>query len=337
MTNVLTITGLETSFYLDEGIVRAVAGVDLAIPHGSTVALVGESGCGKSVTALSILRLISPPGQITGGRIILQREKGSLDLTALPDDGEEIRNIRGKEIAMVFQEPMTALSPVHTIGEQISEVPRLHLRLSRKEARQCALQMMARVGIPDGTRRYSQYPHELSGGLRQRVVIAMALCCRPTLLIADEPTTALDVTIQAQILILLRELQQEFGMAILLITHDLGVVAEMAELVAVMYHGRVVEYAGVQALFHKPRHPYTYALLQSMPSRASRKTPLQVIPGGVPDPFVVLPGCSFHPRCVDAQIGICDTGFRPPLCALEPGHAVACLRASALRDRYDKE
>jgi len=238
---IVSIEGLKTHFFLDEGTVRAVEGVDLVIPRGTTVGLVGESGCGKSVTALSILRLISPPGRIVAGKITLHRDGERLVLTDLPDEGKEIRQIRGKEISMIFQEPMTSLSPVHTIGNQIVEAVTLHTPLRGKGAWAHAVEMLGKVGIPDPARRARQYPHELSGGMRQRAMIAMALACRPSLLIADEPTTALDVTIQAQILDLMRDLQSELDMAILLITHDLGVVAEMASEVAVMYCGRIVD------------------------------------------------------------------------------------------------
>ncbi len=265
MEALLTIDNLQTHFFLDEGVVRAVDGIDLVIPRGATLGLVGESGCGKSVAALSLLRLISPPGRIVAGKIILHRQQGDMELTALDDEGEAMRRIRGEEIAMIFQEPMTSLSPVHTIGDQIIEMVLLHLRMKKAAAKAYVLKMMERVGISDAERRYRQYPYEMSGGLRQRAMIAMALCCKPSLLIADEPTTALDVTIQAQILELMRELQQEMGMSILLITHDLGVVAEMAQQVAVMYLGRIVEQAPVKEIFSNPQHPYTRALLQLHP------------------------------------------------------------------------
>ncbi len=320
----LTITDLHTRFFLDEGIVDAVDGIDLALPRGGTVALVGESGCGKSVAALSVLRLVAPPGRITAGRVTLHGER-DLELTALPEDGEAMRRVRGAEIAMIFQEPMTALSPVHRVGAQIAEAVALHQRVGGREAMTRAVAMMARAGIPDAARRARQYPHELSGGLRQRAMIAMALVCRPKLLIADEPTTALDVTVQAQILALLRELQAELGMSLLLITHDLGVVAEMAQTVAVMYLGRIVEHASVTDLFDDPRHPYTAALLRSIPARGARKTPLAVIPGNVPPAGTRLSGCPFHPRCAEAVLGTCDVGERPALLEVAPGHASACL------------
>jgi peptide/nickel transport system ATP-binding protein len=323
----LSIRGLKTYFSLDAGVVRAVDGVDLDIPRRSTVGIVGESGCGKSVTALSVLRLIYPPGRIVEGEMVLRRDgAGGLDLAALEQDGQAIRRIRGSRIAMIFQEPMTSLSPVHTVGSQILEAVRLHTDLSKRQARVHAIGMMGKVGIPDAARRYSQCPHEMSGGLRQRAMIAMALSCRPSLLIADEPTTALDVTIQAQILELMRELQREMDMSILLITHDLGVVAEMAEQVAVMYLGRVVEHGTTEQIYDHPLHPYTRALMQSIPGRAAqRKARLRVIRGSVPDPFQRIPGCPFHPRCDEAVKGKCDVGGWPDLLEIRDGQKAACL------------
>ncbi|MBT5962040.1 MAG: ABC transporter ATP-binding protein [Gemmatimonadetes bacterium] len=328
----ITIEGLATHFFLDEGTVRAVDGVDLSVPRGKTLCVVGESGCGKSITAFSCMRMISAPGQIVEGTITLHHPPGqSVRLTDLDEDGEQMRSIRGRHIAMVFQEPMTSLSPVHTVGRQIDEAVRLHTDSDKKQAKEHAIAIMRRVGIPNPEGRYDQYPHELSGGLRQRAMIAMALSCEPTLLIADEPTTALDVTIQAQILKLMRQLQAELGMAIMLITHDLGVVAQMADEVAVMYMGRVVEYGPVEAIFADPRHPYTQALLRSLPGTHTedRKGELEVIEGTVPDPFDPIGGCAFHPRCREAQVGRCDVGGRPPLRAVseeETGtHQTACL------------
>ncbi|MCE2431976.1 MAG: ABC transporter ATP-binding protein [Candidatus Latescibacteria bacterium] len=326
MDKVLTINNLKTHFFLDEGTVHAVDGVTMDIPRGKTVGIVGESGCGKSVTAFSALRLVSSPGRIVEGEIVLHRSDREIDLTNLDEEGEDIRAIRGHEIAMIFQEPMTSLSPVHTVGFQIVEAIRLHLNLRGEEARSHAVNMLDRVGIPDAARRFAQYPHEMSGGMRQRVMIAMALSCRPSLLIADEPTTALDVTIQAQILDLMRDLQDEFQMSIMLITHDLGVVAEMADEVAVMYMGRIVEHAATEEIFEDPKHPYTQALMQSIPGMSqARKTRLQTIMGSVPDPYTRLQGCPFHPRCEEAQDGVCNTGERPELLAVEDGHAVACV------------
>lgn len=326
MDNVLTINNLKTHFFLDEGTVRAVDGVTMDIPRGKTVGIVGESGCGKSVTAFSALRLVSSPGRIVDGEIVLHRPDREIYLTDLDEEGEDIRAIRGHEIAMIFQEPMTSLSPVHTVGFQIVEAIRLHLDLRGEEARALAVNMLDRVGIPDAERRFAQYPHEMSGGMRQRVMIAMALSCRPALLIADEPTTALDVTIQAQILDLMRDLQDEFQMSIMLITHDLGVVAEMSDEVAVMYMGRIVEHAATEEIFENPKHPYTQALMQSIPGMIrARKTRLQTIRGSVPDPYTQLQGCPFHPRCEVAQDGVCNTGDRPELLAVGDGHGVACV------------
>ncbi|MBT3343596.1 MAG: ABC transporter ATP-binding protein [Gemmatimonadetes bacterium] len=326
----ITIEGLSTHFFLDEGTVRAVDGVDLTVPRGKTLCVVGESGCGKSITAFSCMRMIARPGEIVGGKITLHHPPGQkVVLTDLDEDGEQMRSIRGRDIAMVFQEPMTSLSPVHTVGSQIAEAVQLHTDNDKKGAKEQAIGIMRRVGIPNPEGRYVQYPHELSGGLRQRAMIAMALSCEPTLLIADEPTTALDVTIQAQILRLMRQLQAEFGMAIMLITHDLGVVAQMADEVAVMYLGRVVEYGPVNAIFAQPRHPYTQALLRSLPGTHTdeRKSELEVIEGSVPDPFDPISGCAFHPRCREFEKGRCDVGGRPPLKAVagDPTHQTACL------------
>lgn len=326
MDSVLSIKGLKTHFFLDEGTVQAVDGVDLEIPRGKTIGIVGESGCGKSVTAFSTLRLVSTPGRIVDGEIVFHRKGQDVVLTDLEDEGDQIRAIRGKEIAMIFQEPMTSLSPVHTVGFQIVEAVELHTDMQGEKAEAHAVNMLNRVGIPDPGRRFGQYPHELSGGMRQRVMIAMALSCQPALLIADEPTTALDVTIQAQILDLMRDLQAEFDMSIMLITHDLGVVAEMADEVAVMYLGRVVEQADTEEIFEHPKHPYTRALMQSIPGIGSvRKTRLKTIKGSVPDPFAQLAGCPFHPRCEEAKPGVCDVGDRPELITLEKDHQVACV------------
>jgi oligopeptide/dipeptide ABC transporter ATP-binding protein len=325
----VTIEGLKTHFALDEGTVQAVDGVDLSVPRGRTLGVVGESGCGKSITAFSLMRMLASPGRIVAGTITLNHPEGTaIRLTDLEEDGEEMRAIRGRDIAMVFQEPMTSLSPVHTVGSQIVEAVRLHMDLGKAQARQHAVDIMRRVGVPDPERRFGEYAHELSGGLRQRAMIAMALSCRPALLIADEPTTALDVTIQAQILALMRQLQAELGMAILLITHDLGVVAQMAHDVAVMYLGRVVESGSVQQIFDDPQHPYTQALLRSLPGThvGERKAELEVIEGSVPDPFERLPGCPFAPRCREAEVGLCDVGERPALTQVSPGHTTACLR-----------
>ena len=325
----LSVRGLRTHFFLDEGTVRAVDGVDLDVRRGKTLGVVGESGCGKSVTAFSILRLVSRPGRVVAGEVTLRRGSGDAVLTDLDEDGSEIRDIRGAEIAMIFQEPMTSLSPVHTVGSQIVEAVRLHTDLRRAQARSRAVEMLDHVGIPDPATRFRQYPHEMSGGMRQRAMIAMALSCRPSLLIADEPTTALDVTIQAQIIELMRDLQAESGMSIMLITHDLGVIAEMADEVAVMYLGRIVEFGPTEAIFSAPKHPYTRGLLRSIPDLdAPRTARLEAIDGAVPGPFLRVGGCPFHPRCPEAIAGVCDVGERPALTVTEGGGEVACALTS---------
>jgi oligopeptide/dipeptide ABC transporter ATP-binding protein len=312
----LEIRGLRVDFATDAGPVTAVRGVDLALAAGETLALVGESGCGKSVTALSILRLVpSPPGRFAAGQIRWLGES-LLDATE-----ERMRELRGNDVAMIFQEPMTSLNPVLRVGEQVAEVIELHQGASREAARAQAALAFARVGIPAPEQRVDEYPHQLSGGMRQRVMIAMALACTPKLLIADEPTTALDVTVQAQILELIAKLQRELGMAVLLITHDLGVVAETAHRVAVMYAGRVVEEAPVLALFERPRHPYTAGLLRSRPRLDVPHARLVPIEGSVPDPLVTPPGCAFHPRCPLAQERC--RSQEPPLTG-EGGHRFAC-------------
>ena len=288
----LELQNLSIGFDTKRGKIRPVRDVSFSIHPGQTLAVVGESGCGKSVTALSILRLIpSPPGKVMGGRVLLEGR----DLLNLNE--AEMRRVRGKDIAMIFQEPMTSLNPVYTIGDQIVEAVALHQGVGRREAYRIAEQSLQDVGISDPHRRVQEYPHQMSGGMRQRVMIAMALSCKPKLLIADEPTTALDVTIQAQILELLRKLQHETGMAIMLITHDLGVVAENADTVAVMYASRVVEFATVEALFDKPQHPYTEGLFRSVPKLESEQSRLETISGNVPNPAKFPTGCKFHTRC----------------------------------------
>ncbi|MGE5095700.1 MAG: ABC transporter ATP-binding protein [Betaproteobacteria bacterium] len=317
----LDVQDLRTHFFTRDGVVRAVDGVSFSVEKGETLAIVGESGCGKSVTSLSILRLIaSPPGRTVGGRVMFEGR----DLLALPMP--EMRRIRGDAISMIFQEPMTSLNPVLTIGRQISEVLTLHRGLSREDAARRALEMLRLVHIPEGERRIGQYPHELSGGMRQRVMIAMALACEPRLLIADEPTTALDVTIQAQILDLMRELKSRTGAAIVLITHDLGVVAEMAQRVVVMYAGRKVEEAPVVELFARPCHPYTRGLLDSMPKLGLRGRRLTEIPGTVPSLMEPIPGCTFAPRCPFATQQ-CREEY-PPLEEKSPGHSAACWHSA---------
>jgi oligopeptide/dipeptide ABC transporter ATP-binding protein len=332
LNTLLEIKDLKTYFYLDEGVVKAVDGVSFQIERGKTLGVVGESGCGKSVTAQAILRIVPSPGKLVKGKILLYRQKaghnGAMveDLAALDPDGEQIRRIRGAEISMIFQEPTASFSPVHTIGHQIEEAILLHQDVSRNEARARAIEMLAQVGIPDAKRRIDEYPFRLSGGMLQRAMIAVALSCRPDLLIADEPTTALDVTIQAQILELMNRWQSQLGMSIMIITHDLGVIAEMAEQVVVMYWGRVVEQTGVDTVFHGPKHPYTAGLHQSIP-KVGRRMPgrLPFIRGVVPDPFAELHGCPFHPRCPKRIVGFCDVGSAPALVEVEKGHAVACF------------
>jgi len=318
---------LKTHFFTDEGVVRAVDDVSLVIPRGKTLGLVGESGCGKSVTGLSIIRLISLPGRIVDGRITLHENAKPIVLSQLPE--ARMRAVRGSKIAMIFQEPMTSLNPVFTIGSQIVEAIRLHQDVDRREARQRAVEVLRKVKISEPERRVRQYPHEFSGGMRQRAMIAMALSCNPRLLIADEPTTALDVTIQAQILDLLRDLQREVGMSILIITHDLGIIAEMADDVAVMYASKIVEYAPAAELFRDPLHPYTGGLFSSRPEPGKPKSEkLSTIPGMVPSPLLFPPGCKFHPRCPFKQQK-CQTD-EPQLCQLGPGHQVRCHFAGQL-------
>jgi peptide/nickel transport system ATP-binding protein len=317
----LDIQGLKTHFRTDDGMVRAVDGVDLTIDRGETLGVVGESGCGKTVTAMTVLKLIQmPPGRIVAGRILWQGR----DL--VPLNADDMRQIRAKEIAIIFQEPMTSLNPVYTVGEQIAETIRLHEGLSRREAMDRAVEMLRLVHIPTPERRVRDYPHQFSGGMRQRVMIAMALSCNPKLLIADEPTTALDVTIQAQILDLLTEMKSRLGMAIMLITHAMGVVAETTQRVVVMYAGRVVEEATVERLFASPLHPYTQGLIRSIPRMdkdAGKRTRLEAISGVVPALIDPPPGCRFAPRCKFATPGC--TAAVPELRTVETGHKVACV------------
>jgi oligopeptide/dipeptide ABC transporter ATP-binding protein len=330
--NVLEVDGLKVYFYTEEGEIRAVDGVTFSVPRGKIVALVGESGCGKSVTSYSVLRLIQRPGRIVGGRITLYpKEREPIDVTALDERAEALYDVRGGLASMIFQEPMTALSPVHTVGNQICEAILLHQQVTPKEAAERAVHMLGKVGIPGAQQRLHQYPFEMSGGMRQRVVIAMALVCNPELLIADEPTTALDVTIQAQILGLMKGLQRDLGTAILLITHNLGVVAQMADDVAVMYLGRIVERADVRTLLKDPHHPYTMGLLGSLPSLSQKRKRLYSIRGSVPSLAEVPSGCPFHPRCPHCEFGRCDLGAPPPLEDFAPGHQVACLRAKEIQ------
>jgi len=314
----LSVDGLKVHFFTEDGVARAVDGVSFDVGQGETFCLVGESGCGKSVTALSIMGLVpSPPGQIVAGEIMLKDE----DLVQLSP--AEMREIRGDRISMIFQEPMTALNPVFTVGNQVMEGIRLHRDVSKREAREIALEMFERVRIPEPNQRLDAYPHQLSGGMKQRVMIAIALACRPELLIADEPTTALDVTIQAQILELIDSLMDEFGMSTMMITHDLGVVAEVADHVAVMYAGHIVEYSDVRSIFHDPLHPYMISLFRSLPSLGSAGKRLDVIPGSVPDPRRHPKGCRFHPRCPRATAECRQV--QPELRQVKPGHLAACL------------
>jgi peptide/nickel transport system ATP-binding protein len=321
----LDIQGLKTHFKTDDGWLHAVDGVDIAIEAGQTVSVVGESGCGKSVTAKTVMKLIDmPPGKIVAGKIFWQGR----DL--VPLGAEEMQKIRAKEIAMIFQEPMTSLNPVYTVGDQIAESVRLHEGLSRRAAMDRAVEMLKLVKIPTPERRINDYPHQFSGGMRQRVMIAIALACSPKLLIADEPTTALDVTIQAQILDLMQELKDRLGMAVMLITHAMGVVAEVAQKVVVMYAGQVVEEASVNELFGHPRHPYTQGLIRSIPRidlAAEHKLRLEAIPGTVPKLIAPAPGCRFADRCRLAEPACRQA--TPPLREIVPGHKVACFLAEA--------
>ena len=319
-TNLLEIKNLKTYFFTDYGVVKAIDGVNLRVGQEETLGIVGESGCGKSVTGLSILRLIPiPPGKIVEGEILFQGE----DLLKLR--AKQMRKVRGNKISMIFQEPMTSLNPVFTVGDQIAEAIVLHQGLKKKPALEKTIETLRLVGIPGPEERIKHYPHQMSGGMRQRVMIAMAISCKPTLLIADEPTTALDVTIQAQILDLLQDLKQQLHMALMLISHDLGVIAEMADRVAVMYAGSLMEYAEVNALFQHPRNPYTSGLLRSLPWHQKRKSRFKAIPGQVPDPLNRPAGCPFHPRC-DMVIDTCRQ-MEPAFEEVSPGHWSKCHRS----------
>jgi peptide/nickel transport system ATP-binding protein len=334
----LEVENLAVHFHLDEGVLKAVDGVDFTLASGSTLGLVGESGCGKSATSQAILRIVPDPG-VTSGSIRLHRRRnggGSVtDLAALPADGDEIRGIRGKDISMIFQEPMTSFSPLYTMGNQLMEAILIHRTKDKAEAREIAIEMLGKVGIANPAKRIDEYPHEFSGGMRQRVMIAMALSCNPQLLIADEPTTALDVTIQAQVLELMKGLQRELGMSILYITHDLGVIAEMCADVAVMYLGRIVEMAPVDAIFHDPRHPYMAGLLRAIPRIGERKKErLESIEGVVPMPLGLPPQCGFHDRCPRVMKGLCDS-FAVPMAEVSPGHRVRCFLEPAVREAFE--
>jgi peptide/nickel transport system ATP-binding protein len=337
MDTLLSVRNLQTYFFQDEGTVKAVDGASFDVPEGKTLGIVGESGCGKSVTTQSILRLVEKPGRIINGEIFLRTADGkTVDLVKLKPNGTEMRAIRGGEIGLVFQEPMTSFSPVHTIGTQITEAVRLHMPVGKAEARKIGIEALRSVGIPKPERRIDEYSFELSGGLRQRAMISVALSCKPRLLIADEPTTALDVTTQAQILDLLRNLQRDKGMAIMLITHNLGVVAEMADNVVVMYLGRIVEQGPVDDIFHNPQHPYTKALLRSIPSIDSQpRVKLPTITGSIPHPYNRPAGCPFHPRCESFIKGRCDTG-EPSLIQINERQQVSCFLFGAGKNEEDR-
>lgn len=328
-SRLLEVEDLKVMFKLEEGLLTAVDGVNLDVERGKTLGLVGESGCGKSVAVQAIMRLTPHPGRVTG-KILLRTEHGGVqsrvDLARLDPAGKEIRKIRGKDIAMIFQEPMTSFSPLHTIGNQITEAILLHKTPNQREAREIALAMLEKVGISNPAQRIDEYPHQLSGGMRQRAMIAMALSCDPSLLIADEPTTALDVTVQAQVMELMKGLQRQYGMAMLYITHDLGVIAEMADEMAVMYLGKIVEQTDVRSLFREPLHPYTAALLRSIPQVGRKaRVRLDSIKGTVPVPINLPKGCAYFSRCREAMPGVCDRDD-PLLTEVKPGHLVSCFR-----------
>jgi peptide/nickel transport system ATP-binding protein len=327
---ILSVRDLHTYFVQDEGTVKAVDGVSFDVRKGQVLGVVGESGCGKSITVRSVLRLIEPPGRIVRGEILYRQNQGQpderlIDIMRLKPNSSQMREIRGKEIALIFQEPMTSFSPVHSIGSQIVEAVRLHTDLPKKERWRLGVETLKQVGVPNAERRMHEYPHQLSGGLRQRAMIAMALICRPKILIADEPTTAIDVTTQALVLDLLVRLQRELEMAMIFITHNLGVIAEIADEVIVMYMGRVVEQAPIDDLFHDPQHPYTKALVKSIPSiHSTPREKLATIKGSIPHPFRRPQGCPFHTRCDQAMVGVCDIKS-PQLRALNGRRAVSCF------------
>jgi oligopeptide/dipeptide ABC transporter ATP-binding protein len=336
----IEVKDLKIHFFTDEGVVRAVDGVDLDVERGKTLALVGESGCGKSVTCRSFLQIVDSPGKIVSGEILYHRSVGDgfdeiIDIAKLNPTGRQIRDIRGKEISMIFQEPMTSLSPMYTAGNQITEVIRLHTKATKQEARRMAIDLLDKVGIPKPGRLVDEYPFRLSGGMRQRAMIAIALSCNPNMLIADEPTTALDVTTQANILDLMLDLQKQYHMALLFITHDLGVVAEIADDVTVMYLGRIVERSDVDTIFNAPKHPYTQALLRSIPKIATRREELDPIKGMVPNPYRRPGGCPFHPRC-DKAFAACRT-IVPSITQLGENHTVECLLYEDLADQKATE
>ncbi len=331
----IEVSDLKVHFFTDEGVVRAVDGVDLAIPRGKTMALVGESGCGKSVACRAFLQIVHAPGKIVTGEIRYNYAGKPIDIAKLDPRGQQIRTIRGKEIAMIFQEPMTSLSPMYTVGNQIMEAIQLHTDMNQQQARKLAIEMLDKVGIPKPDRLVDEYPFRLSGGMRQRAMIAMALSCNPTMLIADEPTTALDVTTQANILDLMLDLQRQYAMTLLFITHDLGVVAEIADEVAVMYMGKIVEESDVNTIFNSPQHPYTQALLSSIPKIAMQREELDPIKGMVPNPYRRPGGCPFHPRCARA-LPECSS-LVPAVTRLGDQHTVQCLLHENLASRKATE
>ncbi|MBX3052816.1 MAG: ABC transporter ATP-binding protein [Caldilineaceae bacterium] len=328
---ILQVENLHTHFFTESGIIRALRGVDFSVERGKVLGIVGESGCGKSVTAQCIMNMLPSNGRVVEGKITYYRQDPAInqieaiDINSLPPRGRAMRAIRGNEIAMIFQEPMTSLDPVYTTGSQLMEAITLHQNVTKQEGKEIAIDALAKVNLPEPARIFDAYPHQLSGGQRQRVMIAIALSCNPTLLIADEPTTALDVTTQAQILDLMRALQEETHMSIIFITHDLGVVAEMCDDVAVMYLGKAVERTDVDTTFHNPQHPYTRALLRSIPRLdAENQYRLDVIKGRVPDPSVVPSGCPFHPRCPEMVPGLCEV-YTPEVISIGDNHQVRCL------------
>ena len=321
----LEVKNLKTHFHTDDGVVRAVDGVDLTLKRGQTLGIVGESGCGKTILTRSIMRIVQePPAKITGDIFWYRSADNRINLADYDLYSNDLRTIRGNEISMIFQEPMSSFSPVHTIGNQISEVLRIHKQLPKADAKFHTIEMLRKVGIPKPEERYDAFPFELSGGMSQRAMIAMALVCHPTLLIADEPTTALDVTVEASILKLMKSLQAQMQMTIMIITHDLGVIAKLADEVAVMYLGKIVEQGPVTAIFDRPQHPYTQALLKSMPRLSQTKERLEAIEGSVPDPYTRLPGCAYYPRCREGVEEHCNT-MMPELLLKETDHWVRCV------------
>jgi len=321
---ILIVKNLRTHFFSREGILKAVDGLEFDLKSGEILGIVGESGCGKSVTAQSILRIVPKNGQTIDGKILYKLNDRYVDLVKMGEESKEIRGIRGKEISIIFQEPMTSFSPVHTIGNQITETILLHQNVTKKQARNEAISILDRVGMPNPAGSIDEYPFNLSGGMRQRAMIAMALSCRPKILIADEPTTAVDVTIQAQVLKLIREIQGELGMAVIMITHDLGVIAEIADSVLVMYLGKQIESGPVDGIFHAPRHPYTQGLLNSIPRLSRGRQEIKPIEGVVPSPYELPTGCKFHPRCPKFLLGICDVA-EPDVTIVSDQHRVSCF------------